>query len=205
MPTTKMIIEGVGYLGSFLVVISMLMTSVKRLRIVNTVGSVIFTTYALIIRSYPTAFMNLCLICINLYQLYKLGKKSENYSLIKTVTGMGSVLFLTDYYKDDICRFFPDFTTDKIKDCDAAFLILYGTSPAGMLLGKNAGEDTIDVAVDYAMPEYRDCSVGRFLYSGLLEHGVKRLRYNGALSSRHEGYMLRMGFVRNGEEFVKEL
>ena len=63
----------------------------------------------------------------------------------------------------------------------------------------------IDVAVDYAMPEYRDCSVGRFLYSGLLEHGVKRLRYNGALSPQHEGYMLRMGFVRNGEEFVKEL
>ena len=26
-----------------------------------------------------------------------------------------------------------------------------------------------------------------------------------ALSSQHEGYMLRMGFVRNGEEFVKEL
>ena len=72
MPLSKTIIEAIGYLGSFLVVISMLMTSVNRLRIVNTVGSLIFTVYAFIIGSYPTAFMNMCIIGINLYQLYHL-------------------------------------------------------------------------------------------------------------------------------------
>ena len=52
------IIEAVGYLGSALVLVSFLMSSVVKLRVVNTVGSLIFTVYALIIRSYPTAVMN---------------------------------------------------------------------------------------------------------------------------------------------------
>ena len=38
-----MIIELIGYLGSALVVFSMLMTSIVKLRVVNTVGCVIFT------------------------------------------------------------------------------------------------------------------------------------------------------------------
>ena len=69
---TKMMIELFGYLGSALVVVSMLMTSVMKLRIINTVGSVIFMIYALIIRSYPTALMNLFLVGINIYHMLKL-------------------------------------------------------------------------------------------------------------------------------------
>ena len=64
--TTDMIIEFVGYLGSFIVLISFLMSSVVRLRIVNGIGALIFAIYALIIRSYPTAIMNFCLIGINI-------------------------------------------------------------------------------------------------------------------------------------------
>ena len=37
---SKIIVEGIGYLGSLLVVGSMLMTSVKKLRIVNTTEAV---------------------------------------------------------------------------------------------------------------------------------------------------------------------
>lgn len=52
-----MIIEMAGYLGSVLVIVSMLMTSVRKLRVVNAVGAGIFTIYALLIQSYPTALM----------------------------------------------------------------------------------------------------------------------------------------------------
>ena len=47
-------IELVGYLGSALVVASMLMSSVVKLRVINTLGSGIFAVYALMIHSYPT-------------------------------------------------------------------------------------------------------------------------------------------------------
>lgn len=70
-------IEMVGYLGSILVVISMLMTSVIRLRVVNSIGAGIFTIYALIIQSYPTALMNFCLVVINVYHLTRVYKDKQ--------------------------------------------------------------------------------------------------------------------------------
>lgn len=72
-----LIIEMVGYLGSVLVVISMLMTSVIRLRVVNSIGAGIFTIYALIIHSYPTALMNFCLVVINMYHLMHIYKDRQ--------------------------------------------------------------------------------------------------------------------------------
>lgn len=65
----SMLIEMVGYLGSVLVVVSMLMSSVIKLRVINTIGSGIFAVYALIIHSYPTALMNFCLVSINVYKM----------------------------------------------------------------------------------------------------------------------------------------
>ena len=55
---TQTIWELIGYLASLLVLISLLMTSVVKLRIINLIGSFIFAVYALAIRSYPTAVMN---------------------------------------------------------------------------------------------------------------------------------------------------
>ena len=75
--SAAMIVEMVGYLGSVLVVVSMLMTSVRRLRIVNAVGAGIFTIYALLIQSYPTAFMNFCLVVIDVYHLIRMKKDKQ--------------------------------------------------------------------------------------------------------------------------------
>ena len=75
----SMIIETIGYVGSALVLISFLMASVVKLRVVNSIGSTIFAIYALIIRSYPTAVMNFCLVCINLRFLWKLRRRDPSY------------------------------------------------------------------------------------------------------------------------------
>ena len=72
-----MIVELVGYLGSILVVVSVLMTSMVKLRIVNSIGASIFTVYALIIQSYPTALMNFSLVVINLYYLARMKKEGK--------------------------------------------------------------------------------------------------------------------------------
>lgn len=68
-------IELFGYLGSFLVVVSMLMSSITRLRIINMIGSVISATYALVIGAFPMVLMNMSLIMINAYNLIKLKKQ----------------------------------------------------------------------------------------------------------------------------------
>ena len=71
---TAMLIEIFGYIGSALVVISMLMSSIVKLRVINILGSIISGTYAIICGAFPLVLMNACLIVINVYNLYKLLK-----------------------------------------------------------------------------------------------------------------------------------
>ena len=201
---SRFIIEGIGYLGSILVVVSMLMTSVKKLRIVNTTGSVIFTAYALIIHSYPTAFMNLCLILINIYQLTKLGRKEQNFKLIRGHTDVGIVPYIFEYYIYDIKNYFPYVRVEGLSKCDTAFLVTYETTPAGILLGNMIDDHTMDIWFDYATPAFRDSSVGAFLYRYLPAEGITKIVFSGKAVG-HEDYMLKMGFVKTDEGYVKEL
>ena len=70
-------VEIFGYLGTLIVFISMTMSSMRKLRILNILGSVITVIYSVIISAYPIVFLNLGLILVNLYKLFSEGKKGE--------------------------------------------------------------------------------------------------------------------------------
>ena len=180
------------------------MTSVKRLRVVNTAGSVIFMIYAFVIRSYPTALMNGALVIINIYRLIQLGKREKHYDLIKAKAGTGTMGYLVEYYREDILKYFSPAAIEASGDCDMAFIVTCDTVPAGILLGNKTDEGVVRIIIDYATPAYRDTSVGEFLYDMLPEYGVHRLEFSGK-SPGHEEYLRKMGFVRTDVGFVKEL
>jgi len=196
-----MLIEMIGYLGSALVVVSMLMSSVIKLRIINAVGSCIFTAYALIIHSYPTAFMNFCLIVINGYNLVKLLRDSRQYDLVETDADDAFVGYFLEHFRDDIKVHFPDFRPGNY---DAVYLVMCSSNPAGILLGSRRGEGSIDVELDYTTPVYRDCSAGKFLYGELAKRSVRRLSCSAG-GDKHEAYLKKMGFREEQGMFVKDL
>ena len=102
-------LELFGYLGSFLVLISMLMTSVVRLRVINLIGSAIFAAYAILIRSYPTALLNGCLVLINLYHLLRLRQNSglgNSYEFQPLGSGEGLTAWFLRKYGEDIRHYF---------------------------------------------------------------------------------------------------
>ena len=65
----SMLIEVIGYLGMFLIVISFLMKKLSVVRIVNISGSVLSLTYGILTHTVPTAILNGCLIIINIIYL----------------------------------------------------------------------------------------------------------------------------------------
>ena len=65
----KFLLELFGYVGTALVVISMMMKSINKLRILNMCGSVISATYSAICGTWPIVLMNISLIAINSFHL----------------------------------------------------------------------------------------------------------------------------------------
>ena len=195
------IIEAIGYVGSALVLISMLMTSVAKLRLINTFGSLIFTGYALAIQSYPTAAMNFCLALINIYNLAKLFKNKKEYSIVTLEPADAFVTYFLNLYKSDIEKFFPE--SVKSEECDCVYLVCRGTEAAGILLGTKSGA-SINVKIDYATPVYRDCSVGKYLYKYLSSQNFSEL-FTENVSKNHKPYLEKMGFLQEDKRFVKKL
>ncbi|MGV3026026.1 YgjV family protein [Clostridium thermobutyricum] len=74
------LIEWVGYGASAMVVVSLLCTSMVWLRILNTIGCLLFVTYGIIIGAYPVAISNGIIVIINAVNLYKLKKNNSSLS-----------------------------------------------------------------------------------------------------------------------------
>ena len=201
--STELCIELFGYLGSALVVISMLMTSVMKLRIINTIGSVIFMIYALIIKSYPTALMNAFLVGINIYQMVRLHSTKKHYDLVEVSSEGRYFTYLMQYHAQDIARYFPD-ASRLVKQADTAYVICCDSSPAGLFAARRKPSG-LDVCLDYSTPVYRDCSVGTFLYEELKKKGIRQLSCKTNVPE-HMAYLKKMGFItgENGN-LVKEL
>lgn len=72
MDIYEICIEVFGYVGMALVLGSMMMTSVKWLRIVNMTGAVICATYGILTHTWPTAFLNLGILIVQIVQLIRL-------------------------------------------------------------------------------------------------------------------------------------
>lgn len=196
-------IEIFGYIGSVLVVVSMLMSSVIKLRIINTIGSVISGTYALIIHSFPLALMNGCLVVINLINLYKLMKNDPDFDLVECKGDDSYMDYFFKNYEKDIKQYFPGFNKDKVKD-SKVYVVSSKGNPFGVLVGKEKGS-TFDIIIDYSTPTYRDCSVAKFLYKELANKGIKTLEFNELLSDAHRKYMEKMGYILNDKTYSKEL
>ena len=202
--STGTIYEIIGYTGSALVVISMLMTSIIRLRVINLTGSLIFTVYALLIRSYPTAGMNVFLVGINVWHLIRLQKTSRHYDVIRTDPEDSTFAYLLNTSMADIRLWLPDFTIPDRKP-EIACLVCHDRNPAGLFLASDSGDGTMEVLLDYALPVYRDTSVGQCIYGYLAKEGYRTavFRMN---APKHVGYMEKVGYRKNDRgEYVLPL
>ena len=198
--TKEMIWELIGYLGSLLVVVSLLMSSVIKLRIINTIGSLIFCVYAMVIRSYPTAVMNAALVLINLWFLFKLINKDKSFTLLEVTADDPTVGHMLAKYGEDIAKYFPD-SRERRSEANKAFIAFQGDNLAGITFGKSSGSEFL-LLTDYSTPQYRDCKLGSFVYEKLHEMGYDRLCYDGK-NPIHIDYLKKMGFVEENGILVR--
>lgn len=192
------LIEWIGYLASTVVLVSLSLSSIIRLRIVNLCGAAIFSFYGFYIGSLPVGIMNLCIVLFNLYYLQKLTSQKENFEIIETDYNQELVQKFIDYFKKDIQKFFPEFkTTDNSKHF--VLMIMRNMNIAGLFIASEK-HDLLEVELDYVTPQYRDYKNGTFLFNHFRDT-IKAKKYKRVKASsrvpQQIKYLKKIGFIED--------
>jgi hypothetical protein len=199
-------LEWVGYLSSVLVAVSLTMSSIKKLRWYNMVGAGIFSFYGFAIGSLPVGMLNLFIVLVNVYYLFKMSSLKESFNAISVAPNDPYLQYFIKFNMEEINEFFPKFDTDiLLAEEDSkkiiAFLLLRNAEAAGVFVGvKN--NHILYLHLDFVTQAYRDLKPGDFVYkkniSMLKELGIQQIICNTE-NPRHTKYLLKMGFVQKNE------
>jgi len=196
-------LELLGYLASVLVAVSLMMSRILRLRVINLAGSLAFTIYGVLIGAYPVAAVNAFIVLINLWYLSRMLRAKEYFRILEVEPGSRYVKYFLDFHADDIRRFEPGFTQPP-RPGELTFLVLRDLMPAGLFVGTVRGDGTLWVRLDYVIPSFRDFKVGRYVYgesAGFFrERGIRTIA-TAPGTPGHARYLRRMGFRAEGEEY----
>jgi hypothetical protein len=207
----QILIHWLGYIGSVIIAISLMMSSIVKLRWYNLLGASIFSIYGFIIGAMPVAFLNLFISLINIYYLYRIYNQKDFLKLLHIRSENKYLDFFIDYYQQDINTFFPGFYEsfkDSLFDSQnyLCFLVIRNAAIAGIFIGKKTSEDELFVVIDFAIPEYRDLKAGKYIYmqnQGYFENiGIRKFCANPK-SIKHYNYLKKMGFSEETREDSK--
>ncbi len=200
--------EIIGYVGSAFILVSLTRKSIIKLRLFGLVGTTTFLVYALLISAYPIVIVNVIIIGIHIYFLRDLLSTKREYFRVLMVHKKSSYLdYFLDFYDDEIKKFQPDFVRTPSDDNVRAF-ILRDLVPAGLFIGRRCPDHSIEVLLDFVIPQYRDFRVGTYLYSrrsGVFADPRCDRAWSTATTEVHADYLERMGFARDGDTFVRDL
>ncbi|MDX1530406.1 MAG: hypothetical protein R3362_02665 [Rhodothermales bacterium] len=189
------VLDLIGYVASALVAVSLMMSSILRLRIINLLGATVFTAYGFLIHAYPVAAVNLFIVFVNLYYLRGLRRTEELFRLLEVPPDSEYVRVFLTFYADEIRRFVPGFAGLPERNPLALF-VLRDLVPAGLLLGEVEGH-TLHVRLDFVIPPYRDFKVARYLFveqaAFFRERGITEV-VSPPGTAKHEAYLRKLGF-----------
>lgn len=199
--------ELLGYLGSFVLLVAIMIKNVKKFRWVNSLGCLLFTAYGLLIGAYPVAIMNGAIILVNLFYLYQMYTQKDYFEINEELKGTEFFVnrFL-DFYKAEIDLYFPDFDLSKINGPKLIF-VSRNMNPVGLFVyEKDEGSKSIIIHMDFACPNYRDMK--NFFY--ILRSKIEDFKSEGYIryvtqsnNMHHIEYLERVGFRRSisGDRF----
>lgn len=201
------LVEVVGYLASVLVAISLMMSSIVKLRIINLIGSLIFTFYGIIISAYPVALVNGFIAIVNVYYLFEIFSAREYFDVLEVEPDSEYLKYFLSFHQKEIKKYVPNFSFDSGNN--RVIFVLRNSVPAGLVCAKNIDDETVFVNLDYVIPGYRDFKIGRYVYKKFFKENNIRKIFTYPGNETHNKYLRKMGFVKtifnSQEAFLLEL
>lgn len=156
------IYELIGYAGSILIVVSLAMSSIIRLRVINLAGALTFGFYGLLIGSTPVLVTNAVIAGLDLWYLRKELSTREKLKVIAVEVDDPFMVEFLDFYATDIEKFRPGFEAPASPD--VAYVMLRDVNPAGVFIARGTDDGVLNIDLDYVAPPYRDLRSGACLY-----------------------------------------
>lgn len=202
----KFILEIIGYIASVLVAVSLMMTSIIKLRVINLLGAIFFVVYGMLISAYPVALVNFIIVIINVVNLKKIFSQKEYFEILDLPADSKFLNYFLTTYKSEIKQYIPEFDSN-IKDNSLIYIIMRNATPAGVFIGEQKSNEFF-VSLDFVIPGYRDFKVGKTLFEDRKEiftkNGIEKILSNPA-TEIHSSYLRKMGFVKEDNSFALKL
>jgi len=189
------LLDWLGYIASLIVLISLVMSSIIKLRWINLIGAILFSIYGFLIGSMPTGLLNLGIVFIDAYYIIKIYKSKEYFHMLQVSSNDDYLKHFTTFYKENIISFFGK-DSIKIPENAICFYVLRNMVPASIFVGVPDG-NTLKIQLDYVTPEYRDFKLGNYFFNQnpkiLKEKGYTKLQTSSE-NEIHNKYLIKMGF-----------
>lgn len=196
------VLEIIGWVGSAVVVWSMMQQRILRLRVVNLVGCLIQIACNGIFGVWPVAALDAVLAGVQIFNLWRLLRTRHSpaeYAVLRVDPAGEYLRHLMALHREDIARFTPGFAGPAPED--RAYLIVRGEENVGCVLVRDAGDGVAQVDLDYVTEKYRDFTPGEFVFHSspvLREDGFRKVVTAPGMC---EPYYGRIGFTAVGDRY----
>jgi hypothetical protein len=202
-------LEVVGWVGSVLVVLSLMLAGVWRFRVLNLTGALIATGYNAVLGIWPFAAMNAAISVIDVYWLVRLHRERHDagtYTVVEVGPDDAYLAHALRVHAADIARFYPAFRPEA-RSGRLAFLVLRRDETVGAVVVRDRGDGVAQIELDYVTPRFRDFTPGEFVYrrSGVFaRHGFRRLVVPRDVVGAQD-YYTRVGFTPTTDAWVRDV
>ena len=197
----QFIYELVGYTASLLVVISLMMSAVVKLRLVNMTGAITFAIYGILIGSMPVVAMNGIIVLVNIYHLVAIFRDKEFFELLEVDANSNYTQKFLEFHKEAIKADQPAYKFGKQQNL--TLFVLRNMVPAGLVQGNIDDRGILTIDLDFVIPRYRDFKIGRYLFREKVDffrkkniHAIK----TSAGSQAHNHYLEKTGFTQTSSD-----
>jgi hypothetical protein len=203
-------VQVLGWVGSALLVYSVLQTRIFRLRLFNGVASAMLVIFNAAIAVCPMVALNVTLTAINVFYIVRLQRgrhDSRTFEVLEISPAEAYMKHLLREFDADIQHFNPGFSDHDAARADHGFLIVTGAETVGLVLARNAGDGSAQVDLDYVVPKYQGFTLGEFVYrrgGPFAARGYRRVIGPPRMQNAGD-YLTDVGFRHEGEAMILDL
>lgn len=189
------LVEIIGYVGSVLVAISLMMSSIVKLRMINLVGAAVFSAYGFTIGALPVGFLNGFITLVDIYYIIEIFSTKEYFRVLEVKPDSEYLKYFLKFHEEEIKKYIPTFSFEPVEHWIVLF-VLRDTVPAGLVCAEYHDEDHLFLNLDFAVAGYRDFKVAKYVFPRIFERRKVKKIYSEPGNEKHEQYLKRMGFVK---------